>query len=56
MGQDLAAFDREQVIADVKLSLRRLRVTHALYLLNQYGLPATRKIGKFSIDCIITKD
>ena len=50
MGQDLAAFDREQVIADVKLSLRRLRVTHALYLLNQYGLPATRKIGKFFED------
>lgn len=49
-GRDLAAFDREQVIGEVKLSLKRLRVTHALYLLNQYGLPAVRKIGKFFED------
>ena len=49
-GQDLAVFNREQVIADIKMVMRRLKVTHCLHLLNHYGLPATCKIGKFYED------
>lgn len=49
-GRDVAAFNRQDAITDIKLVLRRLRVTHCLALLTKYGLPETRKIGQFHED------
>ncbi len=46
-GRGVAPFNRSQIIADIQLLMRRLRVSHCLSLLSKYGLPETRKIGKF---------
>ena len=49
-GRDLAPFHRDQALTEIKLGMRRLRVSHCLSLLTKYGLPETRKIGKFYED------
>lgn len=41
------AFNKEQSVCDIKLGLRRIRVTHILELLEKCGVPPIPKVGSF---------
>lgn len=40
-------FNRSQVICDVKLAFRRIKVSHIVQLMDKYGLPDVTKVGSF---------
>lgn len=46
-GNDVAAFNKEQAIYEIKLSLRRLQVLHIVELMDNCGLPDIPKVGGF---------
>ncbi len=41
------AFDKQQTINDMKLTMRRLRISYSLELMDKCGLPQVPKVGKF---------
>ncbi len=43
----MGAFNKHQVIYDIKLSLRRLQITHIVALMDNCGLPDMPKVGGF---------